>query len=251
MMEAKRLNVPISCHCDFGGDENKAIRRAIELGKKALCHLHIAHVSTKESVETIRREKAEIAARPAHSVAEAGGFRLSCEAAPHSICLTEKDARDLGEKSWGRVNPPLCSELDREALIKAIADGTIDAIATDHAPHSARDKEAGVPGFSGFETAFAAVYTELSRKGLVDLKKLSSLMSARSARLLGFGDGPEKRGRLLPDYRADLVIVDTERPWIVDTTLYKSRGKNSPFIGKELYGKILMTMRKGQVVFIS
>jgi dihydroorotase len=238
MREAKRLGIPVSCHCDFGGDETNAVRRVIELGKKAACHIHIAHVSTRGAVEVIALAKAE-------------GLALSCEVMPHNLCLTEEDARKLGEKTHGRVNPPLRSEEDRKALIRALGDGTLDAIATDHAPHSQADKEAGAPGFSGFETAFAAVYTELVRNEIIDLKKLSSLMSAKPAELLGFGKGSQKRGRLLPGYRADFVIADTEAPWIVNPAEFKTRGKNSAFAGRELYGKILMTFHAGQVVFIS
>jgi len=251
MKEAKRIGVPVSCHCDLGGDENNAVRRVIELGKKAGCHIHIAHVSTAAALETIRLAKPVIPAGkfPCATAAPAAeaGFTLSCEAMPHHLCLTEKDAIALGEKTWGRVNPPLRPEEDRQALIQAVADGTVDAIATDHAPHSGADKEAGAPGFSGFETAFAALYTELVRGGaVVDLKRLSSLMSAGPARLLGFG---QKRGRMLPGFRADLVIVDTETPWTVDTEAFKSRGKNSPFIGREFYGKILMTLHSGNIVY--
>jgi dihydroorotase len=148
----------------------------------------------------------------------------------------------------------LRSEADRKALIQAVVDGTVDAIATDHAPHKNADKEAGAAGFSGFETAFAAAYTELVRSSgengsVLDLKRLSSLMSARPARLLGFGEGPGKRGRILPGYRADLVIVDTEEFWNVDALRFKTRGKNSPFAGRGLFGKILMTLREGRVVF--
>ena len=247
MKEAKRLNLPISCHCDFGGDENNAVRRVIELGKKALCHIHIAHVSTREALNTIAKAKAETRAQSANT----GGFTLSCEAMPHNLCLTEKDAIAMGETSYGRVNPPLRSEEDRKALIHSVADGTIDAIATDHAPHSAAAKEAGAPGFSGFETAFAAVYTELVQNGFIDLKKLSSLMSASPARLLGLDKGPQKRGLILPGYRADIVVADTEASWIVDTSALKTRGKNSSFAGKKLYGKIIMTLHSGRVVFIS
>ena len=284
MKEAKRIGIPISCHCDYGGDEaeaakkagqkrsvwsrieeNNAVRRVIELGHKAGCHIHIAHVSTKEAVEMIRQAKA---ANNRHAIpADSGAFTLTCEVMPHNLSLTEEDAAKLGEETWGRVNPPLHLEEDRKALVQALADGTIDAIATDHAPHSRADKEAGVPGFSGFETAFAAAYTELVRlKGagpIFDLKRLSSLMSASPARLLGFDNpppGPEraglpfrngaqKRGRILPGYRADLVIVDTDAPWIVNPEKFKTRGKNSPFAGRELFGKVLMTIHSGRVVF--
>jgi len=169
---------------------------------------------------------------------------------PHHLCLTEEDAIKLGTKTWGRVSPPLRCEEDRQALIDALKDGTIDAIATDHAPHSAAAKEAGSPGFSGFETAFAAVYSWLSRGGGVDidLKRLSSLLSANPARLLNFGNSP-KRGRLFPGYMADLVILDTEASWVVDTGKFFSRGKNSPFVSRKLHGKILMTLHRGRVVF--
>jgi len=249
MKEAKRIGVPISCHCDFGGDENNAVRRVIALGKQAGCRIHIAHVSTKKAVQAIREAKQEITAK-ATAKAALDGFALSCEAMPHHLCLTEEDANKLGAKTWGKVNPPLRSEEDRQALIQALKDGTVDAIATDHAPHSVADKESGSPGFSGFETAFAAVYSELVRSGgtdaIIDLKHLSSLLSANPVRLLGFGNSC---GRLLPGHMADLVILDTEAAWIVDSKNFFSRGKNSPFAGRKLYGKILMTLHRGRVVF--
>jgi len=235
MKEARRIGIPISCHCDLGGDENNAVRRAIELGKKAGCRIHIAHVSAKETLKTIREAKQN-------------GSALTCEAMPHHLCLTEEDANRLGIKTWGRVNPPLRSEKDRQALIQALKDGTVDAIATDHAPHSTADKEAGAPGFSGFETAFASLYTELVRGGAIGLKRLSSLLSANPARLLGFGNS-RKRGLLLPDRAADLAILDTEAAWVVEPEKFYSRGKNSPFAGRQLFGKILMTFHKGRVVF--
>nr|AGS52446.1 dihydroorotase [uncultured bacterium contig00101] len=252
MKEARRLGIPVSCHCDLGGDEAGAVRRVIDLGKRAGCRIHIAHVSTREAVEAIARTKKEVQAVE-------GGFALTCEATPHHLCLVKDDAVKLGEKTWGRVNPQLRPEEDRQALIRAIVDGTLDAIATDHAPHSRADKEAGAPGFSGLETAFAAVFTELShpviepkvgagRGGHIDLKSLSSLMSARPAGFLGFGDS-QKRGRMLPGHRADLVVVDTEASWVVAPGAFKSRGKNSPLAGRKLNGKILLTLQKGKVVF--
>jgi len=273
MAEAKRLNIPVSCHCDYGGEEakaakqaaqkrsvwsrieeNNAVKRVIELGKKAGCHIHIAHVSTREAVEIIRREKAELAKRKiskTETATSVRGFRLTCEAMPHNFCLTEEDAFRLGEESWGRVNPPLRTEDDRKALIEAISDGTIDAIATDHAPHRAADKENGAPGFSGFETAFAAAYTELvhSSHPCIDLKRLSSLMSASPARILGLGSGPQQRGLIAPGYRADLVIIDTEVSWIVKPEALITNGKNSPFAGSRLYGKILSTLHSGSFVY--
>ncbi|MDR1803237.1 MAG: dihydroorotase [Treponema sp.] len=285
MEEASRQDVPISCHCDLGGDEDSAVRRVIELGKKAGCHIHIAHVSTKEALETIHRVKQQILT----SGADEPGFVLTCEATPHHLCLTEDNAKKLGEKTWGRVNPPLRSEEDRQALmhtlnygvvdekelgeknldrfvfppsssyseevrqalIHELNYGVVDAIATDHAPHTAAGKEAGAPGFSGFETAFAAVYTELVRGGAgIDLKRLSSLMSASPAWLLGRLDGgSRKRGHLHHGCWADLVIIDPAVEWTVDPDTFKSRGKNSPFKGRKLFGKILMTLHEGRVVY--
>jgi dihydroorotase len=230
MGEAKRLGVPVSCHCDLDG-ENDATRRAIELGKKAGGHIHIAHVSTKEAADFIRLTKQSL---PANS-----GFTLTCEATPHHIGATEEDAHCMGEKTFGRVNPSLRSEADRQAIIAALRDGTIDAIATDHAPHSEADKAAGSPGFTGLETAFAACHSHLAD---IDLRRLSALMSANPARILGLHD----RGRIAEGLRADLVMVDTEATWKVEPEQFKSRGKCSPFAGKELRGKVLMTLNGGR-----
>ncbi|GHV37827.1 dihydroorotase [Spirochaetia bacterium] len=276
--EARRLGIPVSCHCDAGGpeaeaakkagkgrdvwsriEENAATRRAIELGKKAGAHVHIAHVSTKEAAAMVREAKhsAENGANGMDgsvrcSASRSSAFTLTCEATPHHIALTKEDAHILGDESWGRVNPPLRSEEDRLAMIEAILDGTIDAIATDHAPHSETDKAAGVPGFTGLETGFAVCLSCLTGEGAakdhqntVDLKRLSFLMSANPARILGLHD----RGRIAAGLRGDLVIADTEALWTVESALFKSRGKNSPFQGRALRGKILLTLHGGRVVF--
>jgi dihydroorotase len=254
MKEAKRLRLPISCHCDFGGpeteaakssgnkrsewsrmEENFAVRRVIELGKKAGCHIHIAHVSTKESVQIIREVK--------KSPVSGNGFSLTCEATPHHIGASEEDAERMGDETYGRVNPPLRSDADREAIIAGIGDDTIDAIATDHAPHSDNDKAAGMPGFTGLETAFAVSLSTLGPG--INLRRLSVLMSANPARILGLGD----RGRIEKGLRADLVIVDTGANWKVEPENFKSRGKCSPFAGRTLRGKILMTLNAGKIVF--
>jgi dihydroorotase len=253
MEEARRLGLPVSCHCDAGGaeaeaakkagegrdvwsriEENNAVRRAIALGRRAGCRIHIAHVSTAEAAALIRRAKAEL---PQGA--------LSAEATPHHITLTEADARRLGAESFGRVNPSLRGEEDRRAIMAALLDGTIDAVATDHAPHGEADKAAGSPGFSGLETAFAVCYGELAGKGLLSLSLLSRLMSAAPAAILGLGD----RGSIAPGRRADLVIVDTGAVLTVDPAFFKTRGKNSPFAGRELRGRILMTINRGRVVF--
>jgi dihydroorotase len=256
MAEARRLGIPVSCHCDFGGieaeaakaagrpraewsriEENNAVRRAIELGKRAGCHVHIAHVSTMEAAALIREAKKSPPANP--------HFTLTCEATPHHIGAAEEDAVRMGAESLGRVNPPLRSEADRRAIGAAVCDGVIDAIATDHAPHSEADKAAGAPGFTGLETAFAACLSTLN----IDLRRLSALMSANPARILGLYKGPGGRGRIAQGQRADLVIADTRAVWKVRPEQFKSRGKCSPFTGRELRGKIFVTIRGGMITF--
>ncbi|MDR2110480.1 MAG: dihydroorotase [Spirochaetaceae bacterium] len=277
MGEARRLGLPVSCHCDFGGPEAEAakeageprrvwsrlaeyhaVRRALALGKKAGCHIHIAHVSAKEALDLIGKTKAAEAPR-------ASPFFLTCEAAPHHIALTEADAAILGAESYGRVNPPLRDGEDRRALVSALAraGGLIDAIATDHAPHRDADKQGGAPGFTGLETSFGVCYRELVLPGLISLSRLSALMSANPAKIAfgqirGFGKippglsgaerGPD-RGRIAPGQRADLVIVDTGAEWSVDPAAFKSRGKNSPFTGQTMRGKVVMTIHQGRIVF--
>ncbi|MDR2783270.1 MAG: dihydroorotase [Treponema sp.] len=246
---AAQFDAPVSCHCDNGGveaekakragetrevwsriEENNATERALRIGGEAGCALHIAHVSTKEAVATLRDAKRK-------------NPRVTCEATPHHIALTGKTAALLGNESFGRVNPPLRTEEDRLAIIAGIVDGTIDAIATDHAPHAAQDKANGAPGFSGLETAFAVCYTELARGGAVSLQKLSSLMSASPARILGLKD----RGAIREGLRAHLVVVDTEAEWTVDPFAFKSRGKNSAFAGRKVFGKTLATIRASMI----
>ena len=254
MAEGKRLGLPVSCHCDFGGpeaeaakkegrpraewsriEEVNAVRRVIELGKKAGCHIHIDHVSAKESVEIIREAKKNLTG--------GSGFSLTCEVTPHHIGATENDARRMGNEGFGRVNPPLRTEEDRLALIGALTDGTIDAIATDHAPHSEADKAASSPGFIGLETSFTACLTHLTSG--ITLQRLSALLSANPARILGLQD----RGKIKAGLRADLTIVDTGAVWKIEPEKFKSRGKCTPFAGRELRGRILMTLNAGKIVF--
>ncbi|MDR1420670.1 MAG: dihydroorotase [Treponema sp.] len=271
MKEARRLGVPVSCHCDCGGpeaeeakrrgegrnvwsriEENNAVRRAITLGKEAGCHIHIAHVSTREAAALVREAKAECAAGRGTK-----GFVLTAEAAPHHIACTGEDARRMGDETLGRVNPPLRGEGDRQAVIGAIIDGTIDAIATDHAPHTGAEKAAGAPGFTGLETAFAACYTELVAGGRIDLRRLSALMSANPARILGLGKtggraapGTGTAGTIAPGTRADFCAVQTETAWTVESPLFRSRGKCTPFAGRSLRGTILFTIHQGRIVYV-
>ena len=227
---AAALGLTVSCHCDSGG-EDAATARAIALAAEAKCRLHIAHVSTAVALDAVRRAKA-------------AGQAVTCEVSPHHLVLTEADAARLGSDGPGRVNPPLRSEADRLALIKGILDGTVDAIATDHAPHTAADKAAGAPGFTGLETAFAACKTELVDSGLIGLSRLSSLMSANPARILGLSD----RGRLEAGTRADLVLVDPFASYAVDPSAFRSKGRNSPFSGRVLRGRVLAAYHGGESV---
>jgi dihydroorotase len=217
------------------------------LGREAGCHIHLAHVSTKEAVDLIRAAKNTVKSGRGGVDAAPGSFFLTCEATPHHLALTEEDARRLGPESHGRVNPPLRTEADRQALIAGILDGTIDAIATDHAPHTQAGKTPGAPGFIGLETAFGVCLTELALKdssGGISLSRLSALMSGTPARILGL-DGD--RGRIAAGFRADLVIADIAARQRAE--FFKSRGRNSPFMGRELWGAIRMTIHHGRVVF--
>jgi dihydroorotase len=247
MEEARRLGIPVSCHCDFGGEERSAVYRALRLGEQAGCRIHIAHISTAESAALVRAAKQGAKQSAKQSAQTPGGKAagtLTCEATPHHLALTAAGARYLG--AGGGVNPPLGSEADRRALVEALLDGTVDAIATDHAPHTAADKAAGAPGFVGLETAFGVCYTELVAPGRIGLCRLSALMSANPARILGLGD----RGRIEPGLRADLVMADPGAAWTVDSSRFRSRGQNTPFQGRTLCGKILATLHGGRVVYV-
>jgi dihydroorotase len=256
---AANLGLPVSCHCDAGGpeavaakaagvprsiwsriEENVATERALSLGKATGCHIHIAHVSTKEAVSAIRIAKTAIPRDRAGK-----NMRITAEATPHHIALTEEDAERLGAESIGRVNPSLRAEDDRRAVIDGLLDGTIDAIATDHAPHTEADKAGGAPGFIGLETAFAVCMKELVATERIELKGLSKLMSSVPSSILGLHD----RGVIAVGMKADLVLVDTETEWTVNAGDSRSRGRNTPFEGCRLRGRIVMTIHDGRIVF--
>jgi dihydroorotase len=229
---AADAGIPVSCHCDRDG-ENAATERALRLAQETGARIHLAHVSTKEAVAMITVAKRE---RPG---------KVTAEATPHHFCLNSRRADELGSGTFGKVAPPLRSEADREAVLEAVLDGTIDIIATDHAPHTQADKEAGSPGFSGLETAFAAACTALVESGESDLCHLSQLMSAAPAQILGLDD----RGTLEIGKRADFAIVNPETRWVVDNGAFRSRGKNTLFHGMELSGIVLATVFGGKFVY--
>lgn len=252
---ARRLDLPVSYHCDWGGqqaeearaagkprsvwsriEENCATQRVLALAAESGASLHIAHVSTKEAIELIRQAREQSNPRD---------FRLTCEVTPHHLACTESLAERLGAETYGRVNPPLRTDQDIAALIKAIQEGTVDAIATDHAPHTDQDKAQGAPGFIGLETAFGASYTALVARGHISLRQLSALMSYKPSQILTLHD----RGYLAPGAKADLVLVDCGAEWTVKKEDFRSRSGNSPFIGQKLQGRVLMTLHNGTIVY--
>lgn len=215
--------------------ENAATLRNIEIAKSAGCHIHICHCSTKISMDAVRRAKEELAFGNTPE-----GFRCTVEVTPHHLALVGTDSPNIR----ALVNPPLRDEDDRRAIIEALRDGTVDVISTDHAPHTQEDKAAGAPGFSGLETAFAVCNSVLVKKEEFSLSKLSELMSGNPAKLLKI-----KAGRIAVGYEADLVLVDPDEPWIVNSSRFRSKGKSTPFDGKTLMGTILATFFGGEKVF--
>ena len=239
-------NVPASVNFEIDGNltkansllalaEDTATIRNIEIAKNAGCHVHICHCSTKISMDAVRRAKEEIALGNT-----ADGFECTVEVTPHHLGLVGTDAPNIR----ALVNPPLRSEDDRRALIEALRDGTVDVIATDHAPHTQEDKAAGAPGFTGIETAFAVCNTTLVKKEGFSLSKLSRLMSDNPAKLLHLNSG-----RLKVGYNADLVLLNPDEDWIVNSESFKSKGKSTPLEGKKLTGKIHATFFGGKKVF--
>ncbi len=233
MIKAKQRDWMILSHAededltaiDYRLSENIISIRDIHLSEVLESKLHLTHVSTKEAIQAIRDSKA------------GGNKYISCDITPHHMALWDSDIR---------VNPPIRQEEDASEIIEGIIDGTVDAIATDHAPHSKRDKEEGAPGFIGLETAFSLSYTNLVKAGHIDMKRLSELMSARPGELMGV-----KKGRIKRGYDADLVLVDSKREIKVDSSKFLSKSKNTPFEGKKLYGQIQMTIKDGKVRYSS
>lgn len=202
--------------------ENIMTFRDIYLAKLTGARLHLAHVSTKESIEAIRKAKK-------------CGANITCEATPHHISLYDKEYR---------VNPPIREREDVAAIIEGIKDGTVDVIATDHAPHSKEDKDKGAPGISGIETAFSICYTTLVKSGEISLNRLSQLMSGVPGRLMKINKGKIKTG-----YDGDIVLVDLDKKIKINRDNFISKGKNTPFNGKEFYGEVVATIRNGEIKY--
>ena len=207
------------------------IARDLELVKKTGCRYHVCHVSARESVDLIRRAKAE-------------GVDVTCETGPHYLLMNDMDLQEDGRF---KMNPPIRSEADREALVEGILDGTIDMIITDHAPHSAQEKSRGLEkslmGVVGLECAFAVLYTGLVKTGILSLEKLLDLMHTAPARRFGVGT-PIAVGQ-----PADLTVFDLEKKWTVDPEQFLSLGRATPFEGWAVQGACKMTFIGGEIAW--
>ena len=212
--------------------EWREVERDLRLAEETGCAFHVCHVSTKESVQLIREAKER-------------GVDVSCETAPHYLLLTEDDLQEDGRF---KMNPPLREKADRAALIEGILDGTVDMIATDHAPHSAEEKSRGLEksamGVVGLECAFPALYTGLVETGVIPLEKLVELMSVNPARRFYLPGGEIKPGEA-----ANLAVFDTNEEYTIDPAEFASMGRATPFEGMRVKGKCLMTVCAGRTVW--
>lgn len=254
---AAEAGLPVFAHCEdidlVRGGVMNAGKRAEELGLPGITNavediitardiflaretgvkLHLCHCSTRDSVKMIALAKAE-------------GLPVSGETGPHYFTMIDEEI----PKDWGnyKMNPPLRGKEDKEALIQALQDNVLEAIATDHAPHSKEEKEQSMLkapfGIVGSETAYALTVTELVRKGVLTMTQLVERMSASPAKILGI-----PKGTLQPGMAADITIADTDTSWVIDPEKFYSKGKNTPFTGKEVYGKIYYTIVDGKVAF--
>lgn len=249
MTAAKRLGKIIAAHCEdnsllFGGyihdgeyarmhghrgisseSEYRQIERDLRLAEETGCAYHVCHISTKESVELIKQAKAH-------------GVNVTCETAPHYLVLCDEDMQEDGRF---KMNPPLRSREDKKALIEGIKDGTIDMIATDHAPHSAEEKGRGLEkslmGVVGLETAFPVLYTELVTKNIITLDRLVELMSFKPKERFGI------------DTNNDFAVFDISEAYKIDPEDFLSMGRATPFAGREVFGRCLLTVHNGKVVY--
>ena len=207
------------------------IKRDVKLAEEAGCRYHVCHISTKESVEIIRNAKQSCA-------------HISCETAPHYLVLCDENLQEDGRF---KMNPPLRAKEDKAALIEGIKDGTIEVIATDHAPHTAEEKSRGLKGsmmgIVGIETSFAICYTHLVRKGVITIEKLIALMSENPRRIFRLG-GAMKVGE-----RADIAVFNVTEPYKINSAEFLSMGKATPFEGEDVYGRCMLTLFGGEKVW--
>ncbi len=228
---------------DYRLAENLETIRNIHLAEYYDARLHLCHVSTKEAVEAVEAAKWK-------------GAPVTCEVTPHHLWFHDVDSMidpntgnpvpQAGSECNGlKVNPPIRAREDVDALVRGIVTGTVDAIATDHAPHTEEDKAAGAAGMVGLETAFGVCYTALCVQRGLPLELLSRLMSTNPAVILGLNN----KGRLGVGMDADLVLVDLETPYVVDKNLLHSKSHNCPYHGQKLYGKVCTTIKGGKITY--
>ncbi len=257
LIYTENLNVPLSLHeedLNISGDgvvndskiafelglkgipnvsESSIIARDIEIAKNTNSRLHICHVSTKESIEVLKKAKMD-------------NVHVTFEVTPHHLSLTENEIE--GYNTFAKVNPPLRSEEDVKAIHSAFSSGLVDAIATDHAPHDEESKRCTMQkasfGISGFETAFSVVNTYLVESGIVSLADAVAMMTERPAKIFNLDTGTLDEGRW-----ANIVLIDKKTEWVVDRLSFVSKGKNTPFHGKRLKGKVVKTFYKGKLVY--
>lgn len=257
LKEAKKYNIPLISHCEEhnlseGGSINLGrasertgikgipsaaeyliVKRDIELCQATSSRLHIAHVSTKESVELIRKAKLQ-------------RLNITCEVAPHHFILTD-DIISIND-TYTKVNPPLRTSKDKESIIEGIFDGTIDIIATDHAPHDEKSKKVDYSkasfGISGLETAFSLSYTELVLNRNLSLNRLIEMLTVRPAEIIGIRKGCIDIGET-----ADITILDLNKEYTIDSRKFYSKGKNTPFNGRKVKGKTVYTIVDGRLVY--
>jgi dihydroorotase len=256
MIRAERLGKTIAAHCEDksliprgacvhdgwyatrhglpgipSSSEYSQVRRDIALAEKTGCSYHVCHVSCKESVDAIREARSK-------------GLAVSGETAPHYLVFCDEDLRDDGRY---KMNPPIRSRQDRQALIEGIKDKTLQIIATDHAPHTTEEKSKGLQnsnfGIVGLETSFAAMHTYLCKAGHITLEQLAQNMSINPRKLFGLPYG------IRVGQRADLIVADLQKEIIVDPEGFESLGRSTPFEGMSLYGEILLTIFDGNIVY--
>lgn len=257
LIEAKKAGMLIISHCEDGGlvegtavNEGRLSRLLSLPGRPAIAEelvvardamlaadtggkVHIAHVSTGKSVDIIRKAKA-------------AGVSITAETCPQYFCLTEDEVLKSG--TMAKVNPPLRTEADRLAIIEGLADGTLDAIVTDHAPHSAEEKSLPIlkapSGMAGLETSLALSLKALYHGGILSLPQLISKMSMKPSEILGLNSG-----RIVVGGAADIVIFDPDEKWTVQPSDFRSKARNTPFAGMEVRGRVKYTIVNGSVVY--
>ena len=257
MLLAKHLDKPIVAHCEdeslltkgwaihdgdfarrngFPGNDSasewKQVERDIQLVRETGCRYHVCHISTKESVALIRAAKAE-------------GLPVTCETGPHYLVMCDEDLLDEGRF---KMNPPIRSAEDRDALVAGLLDGTVDCIATDHAPHSAEEKAKGLRGslngIVGLETAFPILYTNLVEPGIVPLETILNALCVNPRRIFGLPGGSLEEGQ-----PADLTVLDLNHPHVINSADFRSLGRATPFEGWGVSAAVAMTICCGEIVY--